>query len=161
MLPIRTILHPTDFSGPSADALAVAAALARDHGGRLILLHVMGPPAFVDGAGLIPLDPAMYRDELRDKLDQVALRAPGVRIEQRLVQGNATNEILRIARETPCDLIVLGSHGWTGLRRLLMGSVAEEVVRKAPCPVLTVRAALPWQPQAAESARLAGAAPVG
>jgi nucleotide-binding universal stress UspA family protein len=152
MLPIRTILHPTDFSGPSADALAVAVSLAGDHGALLMLLHVIGRPVFVDGTGLIPFDPASYRDEMRDKLDQLALRASGVRLEQRLAQGDAAREILHAAEETKCDLIVLGTHGWTGLRRLLMGSVAEEVVRKAPCAVLTVGAPRPRETQAGEPA---------
>ncbi|SRR5579885_2227834 len=160
MLPIRTILHPTDFSGPSAAALAVAVSLARDHGARLILLHVMGQPAILDGTGLVPFDPAMYRDELRDKLDQVALRAPGIRVEKRLEQGHAANEVLRIAAETGCDVIVMGTHGWSGLRRLLMGSVAADVVQRATCPVLTVREALPREPPTAEPARAAGGASV-
>jgi nucleotide-binding universal stress UspA family protein len=139
MLAIRTILHPTDFSASSADAFALAAALARDYKARLVLLHVVGQPSLADGTGLVPFDPAMYRDEQRDKLEQLAVRTPDVAIEQRLAEGHAVTEILRAADETGCDLIVVGAHGWSGLRRLLMGSIAEAVVRQAPCPVLTVR----------------------
>jgi nucleotide-binding universal stress UspA family protein len=68
---------------------------------------------------------------------------PKVRVRYLLVEGNPAAEILSAAREGNCDLIVMGTHGRTGLNRLLMGSVAEEVVRKAPCPVLTVRADVP------------------
>jgi nucleotide-binding universal stress UspA family protein len=68
---------------------------------------------------------------------------PAVKIEHRLAEGDPAREILRVARETGCDLIVMGTHGWTGLGRLLMGSVAEQVVRKATCPVLTVKTPIP------------------
>jgi nucleotide-binding universal stress UspA family protein len=143
MLPIHTILVPTDFSIPSADALAVAAALARDRRARLVLLHVMEEPASLEGTGVIPFDPEMYRDELLEKLDQQAVRCPGVRLDTRLAQGKTVAQILRAAQEYRCDLIVMGSHGWSRLRRLLLGSVAEDVSGKAPCPVLVVRAPLP------------------
>jgi len=143
MLPIRTILVPTDFSSTSAEALNLAASLARDHGARLVLLHVAGEPAFAAGMGVIPFDPGSYRDEVRDQFEQLAVRCPGLEVEQRLVEGPVIPEIVRAAGETGCDLIVMGAHGWTGLRRLLLGSVAEGVMRRAPCPVLTVRSPLP------------------
>jgi nucleotide-binding universal stress UspA family protein len=146
MLPIKTILHPTDFSSQAADAFAAATSLARDYGAKLILLHVVGPPTFVDGASLVAFDPSIYEDQLRQDLAQLAARAPGVCIEERLVQGIAVTEILKTAAETRCDVIVMGTHGRSGLRHLLMGSIAEAVVRQAPCPVLTVRAALRQSP---------------
>jgi nucleotide-binding universal stress UspA family protein len=161
MLRIHTIIHPTDFSSASAQAFAVAAALARDHGARLVVLHVAEEPALIDGTGLVPFDPAMYRSELWDKLEQLVGRAYGVEVETRLTEGNPVKAVLHVAAEVQADLIVMGTHGWTGLRRLLMGSVAEEVVRQAPCPVLTVRT--PAWPEAAvpvpaEAARPAQAA---
>jgi nucleotide-binding universal stress UspA family protein len=143
MVPIRTILVPTDFSTASADALAVASSLAHEQGARLILLHVLEEHAVLACAGVIPLDLAMCRDEMREKLDQQAVRYPGVRIDKQLLQGKPVAQILRAAQETRCDLIVVGSHGWSRLRRMLLGSVAEAVSRKAPCPVLTVRTPLP------------------
>jgi nucleotide-binding universal stress UspA family protein len=64
---------------------------------------------------------------------------PEVQVERRLEQGDAATEIVRVAQETHCDLIVIGTHGRTGLSRVLMGSVAEKVLRQAPCPVLAVK----------------------
>jgi nucleotide-binding universal stress UspA family protein len=155
MIGIHTILHPTDFSRTSAQAFAVATSLARDHGARLVLLHVAEEPAFIDGTGLVPFDPVMYRSELLNKLDQLAVRAPGVEVETRLAEGNPVSAVLRAAAEVQSDLIVMGTHGWTGLRRLLMGSVAEKVVRQAPCPVLSV--CTPAWPEAAATAPEAAA----
>jgi nucleotide-binding universal stress UspA family protein len=150
MCGIHTILHPTDFSRTSAQAFAVATSLARDHRARLVLLHIAEEPAFIDGTGLVPFDPAMYRSELFNKLEQLAVRAPGIEVETRLAEGNPVSAVLRVAGEIHSDLIVMGTHGWTGLRRFLMGSVAEKVVRQAHCPVLSVCA--PAWPEAAETA---------
>jgi nucleotide-binding universal stress UspA family protein len=160
MLPIHTILHPTDFSCSSTDAFTVAGALARDYGARLVLLHVVDEPMFIDGTGLVPFDSAMYRSEMWDKLEQLAVRAESIEVERQLAEGNPVKAILDAAAETHCDLIVLGTHGWTGLRRLLMGSIAEAVTRKAPCPVMTVRAPVevPAKPCEAPSRELAAAA---
>jgi nucleotide-binding universal stress UspA family protein len=85
----------------------------------------------------------LYREEMAGELNR--LRAPDarVRVEHRLEEGDTATQILRVAQETGCDMIVLGTHGRTGLGRLLMGSVAEQVLRMAPCPVLTVRAPFP------------------
>jgi nucleotide-binding universal stress UspA family protein len=145
MLPMRTILVPTDFSCSSANAFAIAASLAREGGARVILLHVLSEPTFMEGTGLIPFEPAMYRDEMHDKLEQQASHYPGLWLEERLVEGKPIPEILRTAHENQCDLIVMGTHGENGLRRLLMGSVAEGVARKAACPVLSVRTSVPKQ----------------
>jgi nucleotide-binding universal stress UspA family protein len=150
MLSVHTILHPSDFSSLSANSLAVAASLARDCGARLVLLHVLGEPALSDGMGLVPFDSAMYRDWMRDRLDQVAERYPDIRLEERLTEGNVVQEILRAAEETGCDLIVMGAHGWSGLRHVLMGSIAEGVARRAPCPVVTVRMPVKSAVQAVE-----------
>ena len=139
MLPIRTILHPTDFSEYSGYAFRLACALARDYGARLVVLHVAAPPVVVYGEGVLPPAPEDYQERLRGQLQQVVSPDPKVPVEHRLVEGDAVTEILRLAEETKCDLIVMGTHGRTGLGRLLMGSVAEQVVRKAPCPVLTVK----------------------
>jgi nucleotide-binding universal stress UspA family protein len=138
MLPIHTILHPTDFSVPSDYAFRTACALARDYGARLVALHVVTIPTVVYGEGMVLPDVSNYHEEARAKLDR--LEAPAnVRLERRAVEGEPVTEILRGAEAARADMIVMGTHGRTGLSRLLMGSVAEKVVRQAACPVLTVR----------------------
>ena len=96
-------------------------------------------PVVVYGEGVVPPEPETFRAEAMERLNELEAPAPGVGLERRLTEGDPVTEILRLAKESEVDLIVLGTHGRTGLGRLLMGSVAEEVVRKAPCPVLTVR----------------------
>lgn len=141
MLPIRSILHPTDFSECSQAAFEVACALARDYGARLIVLHVGVLPTPFVPEGMMAMDMDAYEQELREKLDQLRPMDPSVFPERRLVvSGEPVTEILRRAEEERCEMIVMGTHGRTGLRHLLMGSVAERVLREAPCPVLTVRA---------------------
>ena len=142
MLSIETILHPTDFSERSGHALQLACSLARDHGARLIVLHVMPVP--------LVQEKRLYREEMASELNWLGASDAQVRVEHRLEEGDAATEILRVAQEMGCDLIVLGTHGRTGLGRLLMGSVAEQVLRTATCPVLTVRA--PFPPSEAEGA---------
>jgi nucleotide-binding universal stress UspA family protein len=145
MLPIRTILHATDFSAHSRAAFEVACGLARDYGARLVVCHVVAPPvATLGGMQSVPPLPEEYgRREAEEELYR--LHAPGgdVRVERRLRQGDAAAEILFLAEEIPCDVIVLGTYGRTGVGRLLLGSVAEHVLRKAPCPVLTVKHRVP------------------
>jgi nucleotide-binding universal stress UspA family protein len=143
MLPIHTILHPTDFSEYSAHAFRLASALARDYGARLIALHVLVPPAVVYGEGMVVPDAEQQRDEVRAQLEKLQALGGQVRVVPRLVEGAPVAEILRVAQETGADLILMGTHGRTGLRRLLMGSVAEQVVRQAACPVLTVKMPFP------------------
>lgn len=138
MLPIHVILHPTDFSERSGHALRLAAALARDYGARLAVLHVAATSPLIYSEGSLPLDPRLLVEEARAQLDQLQLPINEHRSERHLVEGDAATEILRLAQEMHADLIVMGTHGRTGLARMLMGSVAEQVVRKAPCPVLTV-----------------------
>jgi nucleotide-binding universal stress UspA family protein len=137
MLPIRTILHPTDFSENSKSAFRVARAVARDCGARLVLLHVVPLPVMLYGPA-----PEAYLDHVQDELEQIKAKAPKTRVEHWLVEGDPVSEILSAAKESDCDLIVMGTHGRAGLGRLLTGSVAEQVLRKAPCPVLTVKVPL-------------------
>jgi nucleotide-binding universal stress UspA family protein len=142
MLLLRTILHPTDFSPAAEEAFQLAGSLARDHGARLVVLHV-NPLSTADE---IPHDPVEEVERFKEKiweefhrLEAIAPRIREVRLECKFVDGDPAREILRLAELTGCDLIVMGTHGRTGLTRLLMGSVAEKVLRKAPCPVLTVK----------------------
>ena len=138
MLPIRTILYPTDFSENSGYAFQFACALARDYGAKLVVLHVNPPPVlFYDKVVLVPVvDP---RDELLEMLNKIKPDDPAIAIERRLVDGEPADEIWNAAGARHADLIVMGTHGRGGLSRLLMGSVAESVSRNADCPVLTVR----------------------
>src|SRR5262245_5711295 len=142
MLAMKTILHPTDFSERSEFAFRLAYALARDHGARLMVLHVVSP-AVLYGEGMVVLPPESYQQEAETKLRQLPTHDPKVSVVHKVAEGDPTREILRVAQEAKCDLIVMGTHGWTGLGRILMGSVAEGVVRKAPCPVLTVKMPVP------------------
>lgn len=140
MLPIKTILHPTDFSSPSSHALRLATALARDYSAGLILVHIRQPPAVVAGEfGVIPPPPEEPAEAVEARIRQLLPPDYKGRVECQVRDGHAATEILRLAKDRACDLIVLGTHGRTGLGRLLMGSVAEEIIRKAPCAVLTVK----------------------
>jgi universal stress protein A len=149
MLPIRTILHPTDFSERSAMALPLAGALARDYGARLIVLHVAPPPPVAYSEGVfIPDDHQSAVAAARRQLEQLEV---GAAAERRFEEGDPVAGILRVAEETSADLIVMGTHGRTGLSRLFMGSVAEQVVRQARCPVLTLKAPFAAAAPAAEA----------
>ncbi len=141
MLAMRTILYPTDFSMDARPAFEVACALAGEGRGRLVVLHVERPPlASLGGTTLVPPLPIEYdREKLWERLKDIQPLRAGIAVEHRLEYGDPATTILEVAQEISADLIVMGTHGRTGLRHLLMGSVAERVVRKAPCPVLTIR----------------------
>jgi nucleotide-binding universal stress UspA family protein len=144
MQPIRTILHPTDFSESSDYAFNLACWLAQAHGARVHVLHVGKGPMIDPVGGFVPPEPDSYQEHLSKKLHEMRLTAPNIPVESQLrFAGNAAAEIVRIAQAIKSDLIVMGTHGRTGLGRLLMGSVAEQVVRKASCPVVTVKTPLP------------------
>jgi nucleotide-binding universal stress UspA family protein len=157
MLNIKTILLPTDFSEPSEAAFHLGCSLARDHGSRLVLLHVVTPPtvAYTEGVMLPPTED--IRDEIWAKLDEIAPPEPGIEVERHMVEGEPSAEIMRLANESNADLIVMGTHGRRGLTRWVMGSVAEAVVRKAPCPVLTVKVPLTHMNEEKAAEHLAGA----
>jgi nucleotide-binding universal stress UspA family protein len=142
MLAIKQILHPTDFSERSELAFRLACSLARDYGARLLLLHVAEAPTAVYGEGIILPPPEESWSAAREKLYQLRPKHAGVMVEHMLVEGIAAVEILRVARESKVDAIVMGTHGRTGFSRALMGSVSEQVLRTAPCPVVTVRGQL-------------------
>jgi nucleotide-binding universal stress UspA family protein len=144
MLPIHTILHPTDFSTHSEYAFQLAVALARDYKAHLIVLHVEVVPAAIYGFGEGILPPRTeWDDELRRELEHIQAADPSVHLTHRLEEGDPVTQILNVAKETNADLIVIGTHGRRGIPRLLMGSVAEQVVRQANRPVLSVRAPFP------------------
>jgi nucleotide-binding universal stress UspA family protein len=149
MLPIKTILHATDFSPAADHAYRLACGLARDYGARLILMHVrVNPPAVSEEDGMTSpsgsvhgdmLEPEGDLEKLREKLSQMKPPDEHSPVEYVLVDGAPASQIVKAANDRHCDLILMGTHGRAGLGRLLMGSVAEQVVRTAPCPVLTVK----------------------
>ena len=146
MTGIKRILYPTDFSDLSAYALDYAAFLAHRCGAELTCLHVVDDSYqywLSMEVTTIPAGPPV--DELlaaaRKQLDQfLADKIPDeVRVKTKVLSGRPFVEIIRFARQQGMDMIVMGTHGRSGLKHVLMGSVAEKVSRKSPCPVLTVR----------------------
>lgn len=144
-VPFERILVPTDFSPCARAAWRLAQRLARPLGSELILLNVI-----VRGTvwGESPLNPDRMRELFGDpdrraerELDEWAseARAAGLRVAMVIREGPAHEEIVAMAQERSADLVVIGTHGRGGARRALLGSVADKVVRLAPCPVLTVR----------------------
>jgi nucleotide-binding universal stress UspA family protein len=142
MLPFKTILFTTDFSPASGVAWEVAGALARDYRSRVIVAHVLEPTA----VGFNEFAPYAGHEEDRAaalaNLQSIQAPSPRVALEYRLLEGDPAQAINEAAAEIGADLIVMGTHGRTGLSRLLMGSVAEEVLRTAPCPVMTIRGSI-------------------
>jgi len=143
MLPIHTILHPTDFTEHANNGFQLACALARDYGAKLVILHVVPTPVYpVVYGGYFPVSVEVPRDKLMEQLREIKPPDPAIAVDRALVEGEPAGEILRAAHAYDADLIVMGTHGRGGLSRLVMGSVAEAVSRKADCPVLTVRTKL-------------------
>lgn len=178
--PIRTILHPTDFSAPSEGAFRVACSVAREHGARLIVV-LAAPMATVYGGMFpgVPTDHGVYQHALEERLRQIRLpdteaeveprsggagltkeerphggvtSHPDILVEHRLREGDAAVEVLRVADDVGADLIVMATHGRTGLARVLMGSVAEAILRESRCPVLVVKEPIPTTVDAAPTA---------
>ncbi len=136
---MATLLVPVDFSDNSLAALEHAETLARDRKAKLLIAHVHELEAHPDGGfGGFPMVPDDLQEE-KARLESIRPADAEVRYEHRLMRGAPATEIVRLADEEGVELIVLGTHGRTGLMRLLLGSVAESVVRKASCPVLTVK----------------------
>lgn len=146
MKPVKKILVPVDFSAHSTEAVRFAADLARRYEASLTLVHVYQPMTYVLPEGYVLLGPAQleellgqFKTKLADaKRDALALGA--LQVETALLEGGVISELMRYTAEAGCDMIVMGTHGRTGWKHMLIGSVAENVVRAAPCPVLTVRA---------------------
>jgi nucleotide-binding universal stress UspA family protein len=144
---IRTILHPSDFSRASTPAFTQAVAMAKSNRARLLVVHVLLPsaPMLMADGYVAPqvyeeLDTAARADAQKrlGKLVEQAKRA-GVRATALLLRGVAPERIVQAARARKADLVVIGTHGRTGLARLFLGSVASRVLAMSRCPVLTVR----------------------
>jgi nucleotide-binding universal stress UspA family protein len=152
MLPFKKILCPTDFSEPAFAALKRAEELARHFAAELIVAHVIptlpGPHLFPDPQASFNFDVPLFQQELAIKAEQMLKELVShhkVECRNLVTTGEAAPEILRIAQQEHVDLIVIASHGLTGWRRIVHGSVAEKVLRQATCPVLTI--AVPPQAQ--------------
>jgi len=142
---ITRILYPTDFSEASMAVLAPVATLARLLGAEVMLLHVIEPlPLPTEGyfpSAIWQAHVDQTTAEATVQLDDLSrrLKAEGVAMTSRLATGPAVSRILGVAKDEGADLIAMGTHGRTGLSSVLLGSVADKVVRLATCPVLTVR----------------------
>ncbi len=145
MIKLGKILVPTDFSDGARHALRYGISFAREYQSELLLLHVVETVAAPYASDLFPVPMAEVFQELsayaRGELQKLAEQAAakGVNARTLVVQGKPSLEIMRVAREETIDMIVLGTHGKGVLDQALFGSTTERVVRKAPCPVLTVR----------------------
>lgn len=142
----RRVLFGTDFSPASRPAFRRAVALARQFRGRLLIVHVIPSGMPVGAEGYVT--PRMYqemetaiRQSAQKQLDRLVARAKkaGVTVRGLLLSGAAPEAIALTARKERSDVVIVGTHGRTGLERLLAGSVASRIVGTAPCPVLTVR----------------------
>jgi len=146
MIRLRRIMHPTDFSSASNRALQIAVEFAKRDKAELLLVHVLIPhviyPPDTDG------DPALYielertaRRQAESSLEALVnkIKRAKVKVTGLLLKGTAHDQIVRAAKNRRADMIVIGTHGRTGISKLLMGSVAGRVIAHASCPVLTVR----------------------
>ena len=144
---LKKILCPTDFSENSEHAMKYALTLATLSQAKLLLFHVVEPLTYpqsteffepvLDEVDLTMKMEAAFQKQLEDQV--AALKDEYPKISGKLVTGNTFLEIIQTARDEGVDIIVMGTHGRTGLAHVLIGSVAERVVREAPCPVLTVK----------------------
>ena len=149
MIRFQKILVPTDFSPASKQALPYACELAKLHSGEVMIVHVMELPHYptlFEGTAMVvpPIDDTLRR-QLKLQLETLAAEqssAHGCPCRPILREGPPTQELLDCAKDQGAELIVIATHGYTGLKHMLLGSTAEQVVRHACCPVLTVRATL-------------------
>jgi nucleotide-binding universal stress UspA family protein len=142
MIKLEKILFPTDFSDASHNAKRYAISFAKVFGARLYVLTVnqLINMAFLDPLIIHDLD-ENRETAVQENLEELRLEIAnqGVEVVTEVRKGSSSLEIISFAQENEIDLIIMGTHGWSGLDHVLMGSTAEVVVRRAPCPVLTVR----------------------
>ena len=140
----KVIVHPTDFSSASRPAFRKAMEFAKTTGRQLQIVHVVQPPVLMMGADYV--SPQVYdqidrsqRAAAQKRVDRLvaAARAKGIRATGRVLEGVYYDQIARAAKGA--EMVVMGTHGRTGFKRLMLGSVASRVIGTAPCPVLTVR----------------------
>jgi len=144
MFPVKTVLCPTDFSEPAREALKIAGELASQVGASLLLVHVVpvlpALPSDPNYVFKVPEYERLLHNDADEKLAQLVRQIKnGTTVRVMVGHGDVADEIVRIAETEKADLIVIATHGTTGWRRFVFGSVAEKVVRLAKCPVLTIR----------------------
>jgi len=143
--PAKKILCTTDLSEPSYEGISAATIIAENLSAELILIHVV-TPVYHGGSSLVPsgFDTREYYDEMKEIAqknisDHIKRRIPeNLNVQIMIKEGNAPDEIVKAAETEKVDLIVIATHGWTGWRRFIFGSVAEKVVRLSTRPVLTI-----------------------
>jgi nucleotide-binding universal stress UspA family protein len=140
----RRIVAPTDFSACAEEAWRLAQRAAERLGSEIVLVHVfVDPPVYGDPPGaamawtIVMETEQWVADELERWAD--AARKRGIRVRRVVRHGSPSVEIVELASEEHADVVMMGTHGRGGMSRLLLGSVADRVIRTAPCPVLTVR----------------------
>jgi nucleotide-binding universal stress UspA family protein len=145
VIKLKKVLVPTDFSESARHALTYGISFAREYEAELTLLHVVENLTVGYASDLFPVPMAEVFQEIsgyaKAELAKLAAEAreKQVAVVEQVIQGKPSAEIIRFARETEVDMIVLGTHGKGMLDQALFGSTTERVVRRAPCPVLTVR----------------------
>ena len=143
MINLKKILVPTDFSEHSEKAVLYGTELAKQFGGELHLLHTFEEAPIMYGEGGAYFTPEMTHDmktAAQKHLDEVKVEVPDeVHVVRTVAYGHSFVEIVKYAKEHAIDLVVVGTHGRGAIAHMLLGSVAEQVVRQAPCPVLVVR----------------------
>lgn len=158
MLPLKRILCPTDFSADSRAALRVAGEMAQYFSAELTVLYVyVSPQPAVwpyEGLGINPVEAGLSREEtlaLREKelaAEALAALPPNLDLKLTILEGDPAAVILETARQRQSDMIVIAPHGHNRMRKAIFGSTAEEVVKYAPCPVVTMHAGQSGRPQA-------------
>ncbi len=146
MIKIEKILFPTDFSEHSEHAFSYALSFAKEYGARIVMLHVVEDVQYLANAYMfdVPMMPSfadMEQSRLKEMSEFIEREVddPSVVIEKSVRHGRPFLEIIQAARDEEVDLIVTATHGRGGIEHVLFGSTAEKVVRKAPCPVLSIR----------------------
>jgi len=149
MFPARKIVCPTDFSEGASEALENASQIAAHNSADVYLVHVI-PVMLAETEPTLLVQIQDYERLLQPekRLRELAepMAAKGLTVHTVVGHGDAASEIVRISQEVKADVIIIGTHGNTGWRRLAFGSVAEKVVRLATCPVLTIRYCKPHSP---------------
>lgn len=147
MIELKQILYPTDFSEYADHARMYVTEMAKAFNSKVILMHTIQAPSHYEVAynyelALNPEEIGEKRQKAADKkINEIAqkIREEGVEVETLITLGSPFVDIVSTARKQEVDLVILSTHGWGFIKHVLMGSTAERVVRKAPCPVLTVR----------------------
>jgi nucleotide-binding universal stress UspA family protein len=140
---IKTILVPTDFSQSSQRAVEMASLIARSQHAKLVLVHVLDLPVTYSESPLVYTFAGEEIAAAERELAETMPSDPAIVCERKILKGETAISILRAAEDVDADLIVVGTHGRTGALHMLLGSVAEKVLRHARCPVMAVKALSP------------------